>query len=97
MSSTAYKYLPFIVDLSYPDFSKGAAQAGGLGTNVPASSCSTGRTCSHQQGRTTNHGFEDRVEFEKDFPGRGGGRISCLTLWRANLIWEGLALAPGVP
>lgn len=51
VSSTAYKYLPFIVDLSYPDYSKGAVLAMGLVINVTPLSCNTGRTCLHQWGR----------------------------------------------
>lgn len=49
----------------------------------------------------TSQEFEDnggdRVEFEKELPGRGGGGTSYLALWKANLIWEKLTLTPGVP
>lgn len=49
----------------------------------------------------TSQEFEDtggnRVEFEKELLGRCGGRISCLALQEANLIWEKLTLTPEVP
>lgn len=49
--------------------------------NPKGLNCSTGRTCWHHWGRTsvdlTSQEFEDtgadRVEFEKELPGRGGG------------------------